>query len=80
MERNFIIKFPKIDTHNLDQDEEFFYLIESDGKRRQIFFHKRHLPFETRAIRTAILSCSAECFHSCFLSWAERLPSPVRSE
>jgi len=40
MERNFIIKFPKIDTHNLDQDEEFFYLIESDGKRRQIFFHE----------------------------------------
>ena len=40
MKRNFIMKFPKADTHNLDQDEEFFYLIESDGKKRQIFFHE----------------------------------------
>ena len=40
MKSNFVIKFPKIDTHNLDQDEEFFYLVESDGKKRQIFFHE----------------------------------------
>ena len=36
MKRNFIIRFPKIDTHDFDQDEEFFYLIESDGKKRKI--------------------------------------------
>jgi SAM-dependent methyltransferase len=40
MKKNFIIKFPKTDTHDLDQDEEFFYLIESDGKKRQLFFHE----------------------------------------
>ena len=40
MKRNFIIRFPKIDTHDFDQDEEFFYLIESDGKKRKIFFHE----------------------------------------
>lgn len=39
MKRNSKIKFPKIDTHDLDQDEEFFYLIESEGKKRQICFH-----------------------------------------
>ena len=40
MSRKFRIKFPKIDTHNLDQDEEFFYLKESDDKERKILFHE----------------------------------------
>ena len=39
MKRNYIIKFPKADTHNLNQNEEFFYLIEPDDNKRQIFFH-----------------------------------------
>ncbi len=34
------IKFPKIDTHKLDQDEEYLYLIESDDKERKILFHE----------------------------------------
>jgi len=40
MSRQFKIQFPKIDTHNLDQDEEFFYLIESDNKKRKFLFHE----------------------------------------
>jgi SAM-dependent methyltransferase len=40
MSRKFKIKFPKMDTNNLDQDEEFFYLIESDDKERKILFHE----------------------------------------
>jgi SAM-dependent methyltransferase len=40
MKRNFRIKFPKVGAHNLDQDEEFVYLIESDGKKRKILFHE----------------------------------------
>lgn len=39
-QRNLIIRFPKINTHHLDQDEEFFYLIEADEKKRKIFFHE----------------------------------------
>ncbi len=34
------IKFPKIRTHDLDQDEEYFFLIEPDGKERKILFHE----------------------------------------
>ncbi|MDY6990825.1 MAG: hypothetical protein SWQ30_22520 [Thermodesulfobacteriota bacterium] len=40
MKRTFTIKFPKIDTHHLGQDEEFFYLIEPDGKQKTIWFHE----------------------------------------
>lgn len=40
MKRNFIIKFPKIHAHKLDQDEEFFYLIDLDGEKRKILFHE----------------------------------------
>ena len=40
MSGKFKIKFPKIHTHNLDQDEEYFYLIESDDKERKILFHE----------------------------------------
>jgi len=36
----FKIKFPKIKTHDLDQDEEYFFLIEQDGKERKILFHE----------------------------------------
>lgn len=32
--------FPKMDAGTLDQNEEFFYLIESDGKKRKIIFHE----------------------------------------
>ena len=40
---------------------------------RTVFFHKRYLPFEIRDISIAVLSCSTECSHSCFLVCAERL-------
>jgi len=36
----FKISFPKIVTHKLDQDEEYFYLIESDEKKRKILCHE----------------------------------------
>lgn len=39
MIKQFRIKFPKTKTQDLDQDEEYFFLIESDGKERKIFFH-----------------------------------------
>lgn len=34
------IKFPKIKAYDLDQDEEYFVLIEPDGKERKILFHE----------------------------------------
>ena len=34
------IRFPKTDTQNLNQDEEYFYLIESNDKERKILFHE----------------------------------------
>jgi len=34
------IKFPKIKAYDLDQDEEHFFLIEPDGKKRKILFHE----------------------------------------
>jgi len=40
MIERFKIKFPKIKAHNLDQDEEYFILTESDGKERKILFHE----------------------------------------
>lgn len=40
MNRQFKIQFPKIDSHNLGQDEEFFYLVELNGEKRKIFFHE----------------------------------------
>lgn len=36
----FRIKFPKTRTHNFGQDEEYFSLIEPDGKERKILFHE----------------------------------------
>lgn len=39
MSERLNIRFPKKDTSDLDQNEEFFYLIESAGKERKIFFH-----------------------------------------
>lgn len=40
MKKTLKIQFPKIAAHNLAQDEEFFYLIGSDNKRRKILFHE----------------------------------------
>lgn len=40
MSINFKIRFPKVDTQNLDQNEEFCYLKESDDKERKILFHE----------------------------------------
>ena len=40
MTTDFIIKFPKMRANNLDQNEEFFYLIESDGTKRKLLFHE----------------------------------------
>ncbi len=40
MKNTHKIKFPNIAAHNLNQDEEFFYLVESDGKKRKILFHE----------------------------------------
>jgi len=40
MSELFRIKFPKIKTHDFDQDEEYFFLIEPDGNNRKIFFHE----------------------------------------
>ncbi len=40
MLERFKIKFPKRKAYNLDQDEEYFFLTESDGKERKILFHE----------------------------------------
>jgi len=34
------IKFPKTTTKNLEQDEEFFFLIKPDAQKRKILFHE----------------------------------------
>jgi len=34
------IMFPKIKTDDLEQDEEFFFLVEPDGQERKILFHE----------------------------------------
>ncbi|MDY6851380.1 MAG: class I SAM-dependent methyltransferase [Thermodesulfobacteriota bacterium] len=40
MSEQLKIRFPKIDTQNLDQDEEYFYLMESDDKEKKLLFHE----------------------------------------
>jgi len=40
MIEQFRIKFPKIKAHDLDQDEEYFFLMEPEGKERKILFHE----------------------------------------
>lgn len=40
MTEKFRIKFPKSKTKNLEQDEEFFFLVEPDGQERKILFHE----------------------------------------
>ena len=40
MSEKFKIRFPKIDTKNLGQDEEYFYLLDPDDKKRKILFHE----------------------------------------
>jgi len=39
MIEKFRIKFPKIKAHDLDQNEEYFFLMEPEGKERKILFH-----------------------------------------
>ncbi|UCH46062.1 MAG: hypothetical protein JSV11_04960 [Nitrospiraceae bacterium] len=38
MKKRYRIQFPKRDTEEFDQDETFFYLIESAGKKK-VHFH-----------------------------------------
>jgi len=40
MIERFRIKFPKVKAHDLDQDEEYFFLTEPEGKERKILFHE----------------------------------------
>ncbi len=40
MIKKYRIKFPKTKTNNLEQDEEFFFLIEPDVQERKILFHE----------------------------------------
>lgn len=40
MTEKYRIRFPKTIAHNLDQDEEFFYLVQPDGQERKILFHE----------------------------------------
>lgn len=40
MIEQFRIKFPKIKAHDLEQDEEYFFLMEPDVKERKILFHE----------------------------------------
>ena len=40
MIEQFRIKFSKIKAHDLDQDEEYFFLMESEDKGRKILFHE----------------------------------------
>lgn len=39
MQRRYRIQFPRTDSHELDQDEAFFYITEPDGQRKRILFH-----------------------------------------
>jgi len=34
------IEFPKIKADNLEQNEEFFFLVETDGRKRKLRFHE----------------------------------------
>jgi len=40
MIEKFRIKFPKIKAHDLDQNEEYFFLMEPEAKERKILFHE----------------------------------------
>ena len=44
MTEKFKIEFPKINAHNYDQDEEYFFLVEPDRRedrnKRKIHFHE----------------------------------------
>lgn len=40
MTKQFRIKFPKKKAHALDQDEEYFFLMEPEDKERKILFHE----------------------------------------
>lgn len=46
----FRIKFPKIKADDFDQDEEYFFLIESDGKERKILFHEYAEIYKTKEL------------------------------
>ncbi len=37
---NFKVRFPKTVTNGLDQDEEYFYLIEGDNREKKVLFHE----------------------------------------
>lgn len=50
MTRKFKIKFPKRKTHNLDQDEEFFYLVESDDKNTKMLLHEYDKIYEKQGL------------------------------
>lgn len=39
MIEQFRIMFPKIKEHDLDQNEEYFFLMEPEDKERKILFH-----------------------------------------
>ena len=39
MFEKYWIKFPKVKTNDLGQDEEYFFLTEPDGQERKILFH-----------------------------------------
>ena len=40
MIEQFRINFPKINAHDLDQDEEYFFLTEPEDKKRKMLFHE----------------------------------------
>lgn len=37
--KRYSLQLPKTDTHNLSQDQAFFYLLGDDGKQKKIDFH-----------------------------------------
>jgi SAM-dependent methyltransferase len=50
MSEQFRVKFPKIRGHDFDQDEEYFFLIEPDGKKRKILFHEYAKIYKTKGL------------------------------
>ena len=68
------IKFPKIDTHNLDQDEEFFFLIESDGNEKKILFHEYAEIYKTKGLYEQLFYERLKCNSPAKVSEALRYP------
>jgi SAM-dependent methyltransferase len=61
MIEKYKIKLPKIQTNNLDQDKEYFFLIEPDGTKRKILFHEYAEIFKIKGLYEQLFYERLQC-------------------